>query len=225
MELFLLKLKKPALLFSFFLIILSSYMIIFYVPEERIQGLIQKIMYIHVSSAFAAYVAFTVTAICGGMYLWKKQRFFDRIASSSSEIGILFCSIVLITGPLWGKPIWGAWWVWDARLTSTLILWLIYLAYFMVRRFSPSESGARFASVLGIIGLVDIPFINIAAEKFRTLHPPNVMKGGMTPEMGLTLIISIVSMITFYLYVLILRLELEILDDNLKMKQQLLDET
>jgi len=152
--------------------------------------------------------------VAGGLYLWQGKARWDRIARCSAELGVLFCSMVLITGPIWGKPIWGAWWVWDARLTSTLILWLIYLAYFVLRRLVPGEQGARFASMLGIIGLLDVPFINVAAEKFRTMHPPNVMKGGMTAEMGATLTLSITTLLIVFVYVLARRVELERLSDR-----------
>ncbi len=196
--------------------VISAWAVIFYAPVEKIQGPIQKIMYIHVPSAIAAYASFTVVAVSGGFYLVQKREVWDRVARCAAEIGILFCSIVLGTGPFWGKAIWGAWWVWDAKLTSTLILWLVYISYFILRRAVPSEQGARFAAVLGIVGLLDVPFIHVAADKFRTLHPPNVMKGGMTPEMGLTLVLSIGAVLLFMVYLLARRVEIEGMRDEIR---------
>ncbi len=190
---------------------------VFYAPVERIQGPIQKIMYLHVPSAITSYVAFITAAVAGALFLWKRSPAYDRVARSSAEIGLLFCSVVLITGPLWGKPVWGVWWSWDARLTSTLLLWLIFVGYFVVRRLAPGEQGGRFASVVAIIGVLDIPFINVAAEKFQSLHPPNIMKsGGMTQEMHATLGLCILTVLVFYLYLLGKRIEVAGLSDRLE---------
>ena len=113
----------------------------FYVPTERTEGIVQRIMYIHIPSAWISFFAFFVVFACSILYLWKKDREWDIYAHASAEIGVLFCSLVLITGPIWAKPIWGAWWVWDARLTSTLVLWLIYVAYLMLRAQTEEEIG------------------------------------------------------------------------------------
>jgi len=214
MDRFIARLSMPAGVLAALTSLVATWAIIFYAQIEPIQGPIQKIMYVHVPSAFSAYAAFTVVAIAGGFYLWQGKKMWDRVAVCSAELGVVFCTIVLLTGPIWGKPIWGAWWVWDARLTSTLILWLMYVAYFVLRRMVPGDQGARFASILGIIGLLDIPFINIAAEKFRTLHPPNVMKGGMPEGMGVTLTISIFAMLIFYVYLLAKRVGVERVQDE-----------
>ena len=136
--------------------------IFIYVPTERTEGVIQRIMYFHVPCAWLSFFAFFVVFICSILFLWKKDREWDIYAHASAGIGVVFCSLVLITGPIWARPIWGAWWVWDARLTSTLILWLIYVAYLMLR--AQSEAGsmrARYAAVLGIVGFLNIQCFHV----------------------------------------------------------------
>ena len=134
------------------IIFFSAIVAIFiFVPTEKTEGPIQRIMYLHIPSAWLAFFAFFIVFISSVLFLWKKEREWDIYAHASAEIGVVFCSLVLITGPIWAKPIWGTWWVWDARLTSTLILWLIYVAYLMLR--SQTEAGsmrARYAAVLGL---------------------------------------------------------------------------
>src|SRR5690606_8234160 len=111
----------------------ALYLIFFYAPTERTMGVVQRIFYFHVPSAWAAFLAFGIVALCSMGYLWLKDPRLDAIALSAAEIGVVFTTAVLITGPLWGKIAWGAWWVWEPRLTLTLLLWLIYIAYFMLR--------------------------------------------------------------------------------------------
>jgi heme exporter protein C len=222
MEQFVARLARPAGAVALLLGIVLAWAVVFYVPAEKVQGVIQKIMYLHVPAAIIAYMACGVVAVAGGLYLFQGKRSWDRIARCSAEIAVLLCTIVLLTGALWGKVIWGAPWVWDARLTSFLILWLVYVSYFVLRRLVEGEQGARFAAMLGIIGVLDIPFINIAAEKFRTLHPPNVMKGGMTREMGVTLTLGIFAMLAFYVYLLATRVDMQRLSDRVHaMRDQL----
>lgn len=175
---------------------------LFYAPIEKIQGPIQKIMYLHVASATISYVAIGVMAIAGALFLWKGQEHFDRVGKSSAEISVILCAIVLVTGPLWGRPVWGTFWVWDARLTSTLVLFLILLGYFMLRSIVPGERGARFASIMAILALMNVPFIKVATEKFRTMHPSGVVKGGVTMEMGVTLTGWMFALLILYVYLL-----------------------
>ncbi len=216
MERRLVAMARPVGVVALVLGMAAAGMAVFYAPVERVQGPIQKIMYIHVPSAITCYVAFIASAIAGGVYLWKGTPNWDRIARSSAELGLLFCSVVLTTGPLWGRPVWGVWWSWDARLTSTLLLWLIFIGYFIVRRLAPGEQGARFAAVVALVGVLDIPFIHMAAEKFQSLHPPkSIIEGvGMTPEMHSSLGICILAVFAIYLYLLARRVELEMLSDR-----------
>ena len=135
----------------------AAIMLIFiYAPTEKMQGIVQKIFYFHVSSAITMFVAFFVVCVASIMYLWKNSDWWDAIALSAAEIGVVFCTLVLITGPLWARPIWGTWWSWDPTLTLTLVLWLIYVAYLMLRIETYDTRRARFAAILGIIGFIDV---------------------------------------------------------------------
>ena len=172
---------------------------IFFTPTEAMQGLAQKILYLHVPSAIIAlYVAFVVMAITSALYLWLKDPRLDRMAESAAEVGFVFMSVVLVTGPLWGKPIWGAWWAWDARLTSTLFLWFVVLAYLVLRdAIDDRAMRARYSAVLGILAVLLVPFIHLSVYMFRTMHPqPIVLKPSapsMPPEMQQTFLISLAA--------------------------------
>ncbi len=152
--------------------LLAIYMVFIYVPNDKVQGMVQRIFYFHVSLAIHTFVAFGAVALFSILFLWKGTRVWDRLAHASAEAGMLLCSLVLITGPIWAKPIWGAWWTWDARLTTTLILWLIYGGYLMLRSATGTTGqGARYAAILGIVGAFDIPIINRSVYWWRTIHP------------------------------------------------------
>ena len=195
--------------------------IFIFVPTEKTEGPIQRIMYLHIPSAWLAFFAFFIVFISSILFLWKKEREWDIYAHASAEIGVVFCSLVLITGPIWAKPIWGTWWVWDARLTSTLILWLIYVAYLMLR--SQTEAGfmrARYAAVLGIVGFLNIPFIHFSVLWWRTFHPqPKVISAegfgkGMDTSMLATLGISLCAFTLLYFLLMGQRIQLERLKDE-----------
>ncbi len=174
-----------------------------FTPEEATQGLAQKIFYIHAPSAWVAFLAFGIVGICSVLYLILKEPRLDLAAASSAEVGTVFTTAVLVTGPIWGKTIWGAWWTWDARLTSTLFLYFIYLAY-LVLRTAVDEPGrrARFSAVLGILGALLVPFIHVSVYLFRTLHPmPVVLRPGkpeLPGSMLLTLLLSFAVFTIFY---------------------------
>src|SRR5690606_2938963 len=143
------------------IVLVGIYMAFQYAPTDRVQGHAQRIFYIHVPMAWLAYLAYAVLFVGAIGYLWKKDWKWDRLARASAELGFLFTSLVLISGSLWGRPIWGTWWQWEARLTTTLILWFIYLGYFMLRSYAGDrEKAARHSAVLGIIGMIDIPIIH-----------------------------------------------------------------
>lgn len=146
-------------------------------PTEALQGLPQRIMYIHVPSVITAYVALLVVFAGSILFLWRREARWDRLAHAAAELAVLFISMTLLSGAIWGKPVWGTWWTWDARLTTTLILWFIYVGYLMVRAWAPGIHGARAAAVIGIIGVLDIPLIHWSAILLRTLHPqPTVFR-------------------------------------------------
>jgi heme exporter protein C len=182
--------------------------VIWFTPPEATQGLAQKIYYLHLPAALNAYIAFGVVALTSVVLLWLRDPRADRVAESSAEVGLLFTTVVLTTGPIWGKPIWGTWWTWDARLTLTLFLWFIYAGYLVLRgAVTEPEQRARYSAVLGILGALLIPFIHMSVYLFRTLHPmPIVLKPdrpSLPPEMLRTLLFSFAAF--FLVYVALLR--------------------
>ena len=182
---------------------------LFFTPVDMFQGAAQKIFYLHVPAAIIAlYVAVFVLAITSAVYLWLKDDRLDRIAESSAEVGFVFLSVVLLTGPIWGKPVWGTWWEWDARLTSTLFLWFLMLAYMVLRSaIEEPQARARLAAVVGVLMAPLTPFIHLTVYMFRTLHPdPVVLKPSapsMSPEMLTTFLLALGA--TFLLYLALLR--------------------
>jgi len=199
------KTEKVIDFLAFVFILVALYFAFIYAPVEKVMGPVQKIFYFHVASAWIAFFSFFVTFICSIFLLATNRYIFDDIASSSAEIGIIFCSIVLITGPIWAKPIWGTWWTWDPRLTTTLILWFIYVGYLMLRKFIEEEDKrAKFSAAVGIVGFIDVPIVFLSIRWWRTIHPNVLQKGGggLHPDMVTSLIISVVAFTFLYLMLL-----------------------
>ena len=172
--------------------------VVYFTPTEATQGPAQKIFYLPLPAALAAFMAFGLVALTSILYLWLKDPKLDLLAESSAEVGVVFTTMVLISGPLWGKPVWGTWWTWDARLTLTLFLWFIYVGYLVLRgAVDDPAMRARYSAVLGILGALLIPFIHLSVYLFRTLHPmPIVLKPSapsLPKEMLETLALSFVS--------------------------------
>jgi heme exporter protein C len=210
-------------LLSFVIALLAA---LFYAPTEQTMGQAQRIFYFHVPSAWIAFVAFFVVCAAGILFLWKRERKWDILALSSAELGVLFASLVLITGPLWAKTAWGIWWVWDARLTATLVLWLIYVGYLMLRAYVEDPARrARLSAVLGIVGAADIPFIVLSVQWWRTQHPTLILtqSGSLEPEMVQTLMVALLSFSLVYVYLLLRRIRLERARDHLEAVKQRLD--
>lgn len=186
-----------------------------YAPTERVQGDVQRIFYFHVPAAWVAFLAFFVVFVSGVGYLWKRTPGWDVLGRASAEVGVLFTTLVLITGSLWARPIWGTWWSWDARLTTTLVLWLIYVAYLMVRAYAGDTTrGARYAAVLGVVGFLDVPIVHQSVVWWRTLHPgPTVVQqsgeAGMPPAMVQVLLLSLVAFTLLYVYLLLEKVAIE----------------
>jgi len=149
-------------------------------PREATQGNVQRIMYLHVPAVLVAYLAFAIVLVASIVYLWRRLESADRLANASAEVGVLFTAINIVTGSIWGKPTWGTWWTWDARLTSVAIMFIIYVGYLLLRRMiEDRERAARFAAVLGIVGALDIPLVHFSVYWWRTLHqPPSLLKPG-----------------------------------------------
>jgi heme exporter protein C len=189
-----------------------------YTPIEARQGVAQKIFYVHVPAAWCALLAFSLVGIAGAAYLWLQDPRLDRFAAASAEVGVVFSMVMLTTGPIWAKPIWGAWWTWDARLTLTLFLFFLFVGYLALRAaiHDPGER-ARFSAVVGILGLLLVPFIHLSVYLFRTLHPqPIVLKPSapsLPPEMLRTLLISTLIFTFLYLGFVMTRYGLALRDE------------
>ena len=204
---------------SFILFVGALYLVFIYVPTEETMGIVQRIFYFHVPVAWVAFLAFFIVFLGSILYLWKRESKWDVIAGSSAEVGVVFTTLVLITGSIWAKPIWGVWWTWEPRLTTALVLWLIYIAYLTVRSFATDEQrGARFAAVVGIVGFIDVPIVALAITLWRTQHPgPVIFQGGLTPPMLLTLIVCVAAFTTLYSLLLIQRVSMK--NDEIEIKR------
>lgn len=191
-----------------FLMFLSFLLIAWYAPLERTMGIVQKIFYYHVPSAWVAFLAFGVVFVCSILYLTSRDKRWDTLAASSVEIGVLFSLIVLITGPIWARPVWGVWWTWEPRLTTTLILFLIYVAYLLLRYFGgEGDKTANFSAVLGIIGFINVPLVYLSINWWSAeaqVHPQRV---GMGPEMKVAFFVSLFTFTVLYIYLLVRRIQ------------------
>lgn len=171
--------------------------VIWFTPVEVRQGMAQKIFYLHVPSAFVGlYFACTLVAVSSILYLWIRDERLDTMAESAAEVALVFLSMVLVTGPIWGKPVWGTWWSWDARLTLSLFLWFVLLGYMLLRSAVEDRSArARFSAVVGVLAALLVPFIHMSVYLFRTLHPqPIILKPerpSLPNEMLITLLLSL----------------------------------
>lgn len=185
-------------------------------PPDAFQGEYVRIMYAHVPNAWVAYLSFTIVFVCSVIYLWKRRAIYDVVARSAAELGVLFTGLALATGAIWGKPVWGTWWTWDARLVTTAMLFLIYVGYLLVRELTEDrERAARAGAVIGIIGALDIPVIHFSVVWFRTLHQPaSVIRGDITmaPPMLAALMVSLLAFTILFIYLLTLRIRLERLE-------------
>jgi len=183
-------------------------------PIDSIQGPIQKILYLHVPCVLGAYLGFALTATSGMLYLWRREERWDRLAAACAEVGVFFCTLVLLTGPIWAKGTWGRWWTWDLRLTLTLLLYLVFVSYLLLRSFTEgSERAARFAAVYAIAGLAVIPLNYFAIDLAggRTVHPENLGRGSLGAGMGLPFALGMLTAVLAFAYLLVRRLEVSVL--------------
>ena len=170
----------------------ALYLALVVAPTEQTMGDVQRIFYYHVPSAWTAFLLFAVNFVASIVYLARRNPVADAIALTSAEVGVVFCTIVLVTGPLWARPVWGIWWTWDIRLTSTFVLWLMYVAYLMLRRFSTGGQTAVVAAAMAIFAALDVPLVYFSIRLFRTQHPQPVIGGGgsIDPRMLHVLLIN-----------------------------------
>ena len=188
---------------------LTLYMVYMWVPTEQNLGVSQRIFYFHVPLGWIGMVSIIVVAVASILHLFTGKQKWDDLAYSTAEIGIIFASLILITGAIWGKPVWGVWWTWDAKLTTTLVLWFIYVGYLMVRAYGPAGTqGRRFASVIALIGAIDAPIIYMATDWWRSAHPARNIPSDLNEQMLLALLVSVVTFTTIYVYLLMERYSL-----------------
>ncbi len=166
----------------------ALWLIFIYTPVELVQGAVQKVFYIHLASIWNAYLSFFLVFVASILYLRRPSPRKDRIARVWAEIGVVFTTITLISGAIWGKPIWGTYWSWDPRLTATLLLWIIYVVYLMLRGFvGDPERGRRYAAVIGIIGFIDVPIVHMSVRWWRTLHPDPIVARADGPDLPMSM--------------------------------------
>jgi heme exporter protein C len=197
------------------LMVLAGGAIFLFAPTDALQGQVQRIFYLHVSSAIAAYGCFAVVLLGGIIYLRNGSFAADRLARAGALVGLVFTTVTLVMGMLWAKPIWGAFWAWDARLTSTLVLWIIYAGYLLVRRLAePGRQAARIAAVVGIFGFIDVPVVHFSVTWWRTQHPgPVIVNDALPPEMLATFLFTMACTLALAAAMIAIRYRIETLAD------------
>ena len=188
-------------------------------PADAVQGDSVRLMYVHVPTAILAFAAFGVTALGSALYLWRRSQFWDLVAASSAEVGVVFCGLTLVVGMLWGRPTWGVYWVWDARLTTTAVLFVLYLGYLAVRRLpTDADVRAKWAAIAGLIAFIDVPIVHFSVDWWRTLHQgPTISR--LDPQidglMLFTLVLGLVVFALVYLWLMVHRFRVAFLEDTL----------
>ncbi|HSP99915.1 MAG TPA: cytochrome c biogenesis protein CcsA [Candidatus Dormibacteraeota bacterium] len=211
------RLLPPAVIAS---MLAALYLVFVGVPTDSFQGPVQRIFYVHMAMWLATFTAFGLVGVASLLYLWKRTTGWDHLGRASAELGLVFCSLGLITGSIWAKPIWGTWWTWDPRLTLTLILWMIYAAYLLLRSLaSEPRQGATLAAILGVSGVLDLYLINRAVYWWRGIHPAVIVnrEGGSglsDPLMRLTLVVCMLAFFLLFLWLLRLRIRTARLQDT-----------
>ncbi|PYV88472.1 MAG: cytochrome C assembly protein [Acidobacteria bacterium] len=195
----------------------ALYLALLVAPTEQTMGDVQRIFYYHVPSAWTAFLLFAINFVASVVYLVRRNPAVDAIAVTSAEVGVVFCTIVLITGPLWARPVWGIWWTWDIRLTSTLVLWLMYVAYLILRRFSTGGQTPVIAAAVAVFAALDVPLVYFSIRLFRTQHPQPVIGGGgsIDPRMLHVLLMNWYAFLCLAALMFWSRYRLEILQQQL----------
>jgi heme exporter protein C len=190
-------------------------------PPDRLQGNLQRLMYVHVPAAWLAYLAFAVTFAASLAWLWRRRPGADRLAAASAEVGVFFTGLALVLGSVWGKPVWGVWWTWDPRLVTTALLFFVYLGYLALRRaVGDPATRARRAAVLGVLAFVQVPIVHLSVVWWRALHqPPTVLKPGdptIDHAMLAALLVNVIAFTALYLLLVVRRLELARIEDEVE---------
>ena len=194
----------------------TLYLVFLWVPTERSLGVSYRIFFFHVPLGWIGMVSIIVVAVASLMHLVTGKDSWDSLAYATAELGVVFATLIIVTGSIWAKPVWGVWWTWDAKLTTTLILWFIYVGYLMVRAYGPvGGQGKRFASVIALIGAIDAPIIFKATDWWRTTHPERNVPFDLNERMVLTLFVSLAAFTVLYAYLLMERYSLKRAESDL----------
>ncbi len=214
------KLATISILVTVALLGLTSYLALAVAPTEQTMGDVQRIFYYHVPSGWVAFLCFFINFAASVAYLAKKSPASDAWAAASAEVGVVFCTVLLITGPLWARPVWGIWWTWDSRLTTTLVLWLIYVSYLVLRRFAAGGQTQVLAAAFAVFGFVDVPIVYMSIRWFRTQHPSPVMGGGansgLAPAMLHVFLANLAAFTIMGFVFLVLRYKLQMSEQALE---------
>jgi heme exporter protein C len=220
-------LDKALLAVVAILIPIALYFAFIYAPTEMVMGEVQRIFYFHIASAWIGLLSFFFVFLGGAFYLWSKKLKYDYFAHAAVELGILYLTIVIITGPIWAKPVWGTWWTWDPRLTSTFVLWLIFVAYSLFRNSLKDHPAVRtYAAVYGIIGFIDVPIVWMSIRWWRTIHPKVITmeKVALDPRMWTAVWVSVAAMLVLYVILVRLRMDVLQMEDEIEsFRDQLLE--
>ena len=209
------------LLITAALMLTSGYFIFVVAPTDAVLGHVQRIFYVHVPISILSFLGFFVCAVAGIGYLIRRTPGWDRLAHASAEVGVVFVTLALVTGVIWARPVWSVWWTWEPRLTTTLILWLIYVAYLMIRNYAPTpQQGRVWSAVVGIVGFVDVPIVYYSVQWWRSIHPvqvigPEAADDALEPIMARILIFSFVAMLALFTYLLLERMAVRKSEDRL----------
>lgn len=193
------------------LMLLTLSLVFLWVPTDVNLGISQRILYFHVPLALIGFVGFFLVFVGSVLYLWRGADRWDALAVASAEVGVLFTTLMLVTGSIWAKPVWGTWWTWDPRLTTSFVMWMIYVGYLLLRAYSPAGGqGSRYAAILGIVAFINVPIVYMATVWWRTIHPPQVVgpaaeAGGMDERMGAALMVSMAAFLLLFAYLVLER--------------------
>ena len=215
-------LRSYLLVLTGVLMLVNLYMIFMVVPTDAILGHVQRIFYFHVPMAIVSFVAFLVVFLASIAYVFRRETKWDNLAHASAEVGVVFISLALITGMIWAKPVWNAWWLWTPRLTTTLILWLIYVAYLMIRSYAPTPSKAAvYGAVMGIIGFADVVVVYFSVQWWPGIHPtpvvgPLAATGSLDGTMRSVLLFSFVTFLALLTYLIMERMALQDTEDRIR---------
>ena len=207
-------LKTTLAIITAAMMVADLYLIFMVAPTDSVLGHVQRVFYFHVPIAIMSFVAFLVVFLGSLGYLVRRTPKWDAVAHASAEVGVVFVTLALLTGIIWARPVWNTWWTWEPRLTTTLILWLIYVAYLMVRSYAPTQSkGAVYAAAVGIIGFIDVPIVYYSVVWWRSIHPspvvgPFAQSDALETSMSLILLFSLITFLFLFAYMVVERIEL-----------------